>query len=110
MVGSVNAERNTREEERERRGSPSLATSFPDGDGRDRVAARVKLVRGRMGECKAGAKGVSGSSSSALNRDGGRGEMRGRGGRRLSIDGRRPSREVGPSNRWEMEGGEGRDD
>jgi hypothetical protein len=31
MVGSVNAGRNTREEERERRGSPSPATSFPGG-------------------------------------------------------------------------------
>jgi hypothetical protein len=31
MVGLVNAGRNTREEERERRGSPSPATSFPGG-------------------------------------------------------------------------------
>jgi hypothetical protein len=59
MVGSVNAGGNTREEERERRGSPSPATSFPDGDGGDRASARVKLVRWRVGKCKAGAKGVS---------------------------------------------------
>jgi hypothetical protein len=45
-----------------------------------------------------------------LNRDRGRGERRGRGGQRLAIDGRRPSREVGPGNGWEMEGGERRED
>jgi hypothetical protein len=89
MVSLVNARGNTREEERERRGSPSPAMSFPVGDGGDKVAARVKLVREHVGTCNAGAKGVSRSSSSALNRDGGRGEMRGRGGRRLAIVGRR---------------------
>jgi hypothetical protein len=89
MVGSVNTGGNTREEERERRGSPSPAMSFPSGDGGDRAAAQVKLVRGRVGKCKGGAKGVSGSWSLALNRDGERGEMRGRGGRWLAIVGRR---------------------
>jgi hypothetical protein len=102
MVGPVNAERNTREKERERRGSPSPATSFLGSDGGDRAAARVKLVRGRVGRCEAGAKGVSGSSSSALNRDGERGEMRGHGGRWLAIDGQRPSRGVGSGNGREI--------
>jgi hypothetical protein len=39
MVGSVSAERNIREEERERRGSSSPATSFPGGGGGDRAVA-----------------------------------------------------------------------
>jgi hypothetical protein len=47
MVGSVNTGGNTREEERERRGSPSPATSFPSGDGGDsgsagEIGARVR--------------------------------------------------------------------
>jgi hypothetical protein len=44
-----------------------------------------------------------------LNRNEGRegGEAEWCGGRRLAIDGRRPSREVGPSNGREIEGGGG---
>jgi hypothetical protein len=58
MVGSVNAGRNTREEERERRGSPSPAMSFPSG-GELEVAvlceggassARVGVLRVQRGE------------------------------------------------------------
>jgi hypothetical protein len=54
-------------------------------------------------------KEESGSSSSPLNRNEGRegGEAEWCGGRRLAIDGQRPSREVGPSNSREIEGGGG---
>jgi hypothetical protein len=57
MVGSVNARRNSREKERERRGSPSLATSFPGGDDEDRAAARVGLVLECVYRCASSAKG-----------------------------------------------------
>jgi hypothetical protein len=64
MAGSVNAGRNTREEERERRGSPSPATSFPDGS-ELRAARCVRAVlRARMWVC-CRCKEESGSSSSA---------------------------------------------
>jgi hypothetical protein len=53
------------------------------------------------------AKGKGESLSSTLNRDEGRegGEAEGCGDRRLAIDGRRPSREVGPRKGRENEGG-----
>jgi hypothetical protein len=58
MVGSVNAGRNTREKERERRGSPSPAMSFPGSGELGAVAlceggassARVGVLRVQRGE------------------------------------------------------------
>jgi hypothetical protein len=83
MVGSVNSGRNTREEERERRGSPSLVTSFPGGgelgvealcDG-SASSVRVVVLRVQRGEREL---------ELGLNRNEGRegGEMEGCGGRR----------------------------
>jgi hypothetical protein len=52
---------------------------------RQSSGAGCKRCSGCVCRCEASAKGESGSLSSALNRDGGRGEMRGRGGWRLAI-------------------------
>jgi hypothetical protein len=83
MVGSVNAGRNTREEERKTRGSPSPATSFPGGSELGAAAlceggassARVGVLRVQRGEREL---------ELGLNRNEGRegGETEGCGGRR----------------------------
>jgi hypothetical protein len=62
MVGSVNAGRNTREEERERRASPSPTTSFPGGGGGDRAAA-LGVYDARVRGYDASAKGSAGAQA-----------------------------------------------
>jgi hypothetical protein len=83
MVGSVNAGRNTKEEQRERRGSPSPATSFPGGGELGAAAlcegsassTRVDVLRVQRGEWEL---------ERSLKRNEGRegGETEGCGGRR----------------------------
>jgi hypothetical protein len=107
MVGSVNAGRNTSEEERETGGVLHRRRTSP--------AAAAETERRRWVYAMLGCVAVMREQREVwelelgLNRNEGRegGEEEWCGSRRLAIDGRRPSREVGPSKGREIEGGGG---